>query len=284
MANKTFFYIILFLLFSSLTFGNDKSDIQLSNVKQENLKSFIFDSFSLFKNGALLQFKSVENLYVLPIAVGSTYYTFEHDEEFSRSQRSKKLRKIYDITGDLGVLFNTPLVPMSFFYLGNNNSDSKMIQFSKEYMASLYLTLIETGLISYIPSHERPNKADQSFWETSFRGKNSFPSGHIVPYSVLFFKTLDYYGPGWAIVPGVLTYFSSLQRIREGRHYVSDIAGAFWLSYFASNGVKKAGIKKDSLQKSNISFLSNLSKTIDSYQISLLQYKKQIGPAIILNF
>lgn len=252
--------------------------LQLHNVfaVDSSDKVALIETFHLFKDGAVLQFKEKNNLYYLGAAIPTTYYAFEHDERLSQNQRSKELRKIYDLTGDLGVVFNFPIVSISLYYIGKNK-DEKMVTFAKEYMAAMYLTLIETGLISYIPSHERPNKVDQSFWETSFRGKNSFPSGHIVPYSVLFFKTMQFYGPAPAIIPGVLTYFASMQRIREGRHYVSDIIGAFWLSAFASEGVRKA-----SNYSGNDSFYKKYFET--NAQLSIIEKDGVIGPAIVINY
>jgi membrane-associated phospholipid phosphatase len=200
----------------------------------------LMDTITLLGNGAITQFQTKSNLYYLAPAVASTYWAFENDKRLSDYQRAKELKSHYDLVGDLGIVFNFPIVPISLYYLGRSNDNTKLVQFAKEYMAAMYLTLIETGLISYIPGHERPNTEGQSAWETEFRGKNSFPSGHIVPYSVLFFKTFQFYGPYWALIPAALTYASSMQRVREGRHYVSDIIGAFWLSAFASEGVRNA--------------------------------------------
>ncbi len=237
------------------------------------------ESISYLWQGSYMQFGEVNNAYYLLPALSTTVYSFEHDKRLSDHQRSKKLRKIYDITGDLGIAFNFPIVPISIYYLGKSQQEetgSKTIQFAKEYMATMYLTLIETGLISYIPSHERPYKEEQSFWETAFRGKNSFPSGHIVPYSALFFKTLQFYGPYWATIPGVLTYFASMQRVREGRHYVSDVVGAFWLSAFASEGVRAAG-----KYKKNHPFYKFIFER--EAKVSIIIHRGVVGPAITFN-
>ncbi len=235
--------------------------------------SALKETAEFFLHGSVEQFRTRSNLYYMGAALPSTYWAFEEDKRLSDLQRSKKLRKVYDITGDLGILFNSPLVPVSLYYLGQKNSDNHLIQFSKEYMAAMYLTLIETGIISYIPGHERPNKEGQSVWETAFRGENSFPSGHIVPYSVLFFKTFQFYGPYWSIIPATLTYFSILQRVREGRHYVSDVLGAFWLSAFASEGVRQYAKYKKNHPVYQFIFERNV-------QVSYIRYKNAIGPKI----
>lgn len=224
----------LLLLTSSLSFASGPSSY-------DDLKS----TLNYMIKGSYLQFSESNNLYYAAAGVPLTWYAFQEDKRMSDLQRSKKLRKIYDITGDLGIVFNFPLIPIGAYYMGKKTGDDKLSRFAMEYAATLYLTLLETGIISYIPGHERPNKEGQSKWETSFRGKNSFPSGHIVPYSALFFKTLQFYGPYYAAAPLVLTYWASLQRMREGRHYVSDILGSFFLTAFASEGVRKASGFKD---------------------------------------
>lgn len=247
------------------------------NTSANEYKQDLKETFEYFYKGSYQQFKEVNNFYYAIPALGTTYYAFEHDKRLSNNQRSKKLRKVYDITGDLGVVFNFPVVPLGIYYAGKKYNNNKSVEFAKEYAAALYLTLLETGLISYIPGHERPNKEGQSKWETSFRGDNSFPSGHIVPYSVLFFKTLQYYGPYWSIIPGTLTYFASLQRVREGRHYVSDVVGAFWLSAFASEGVR--AIAK---HKKNHPFYKMIFER--QLELSYIQYKGVIGPAFTYRF
>ena len=42
-----------------------------------------------------------------------------------------------------------------------------------EYMATLYLALVESGLLSFIQIHERPVNTNIGFWEEAFRGNSS---------------------------------------------------------------------------------------------------------------
>ncbi len=263
--------VLICFFFLSFSFPNFAQTF----IKNSDYKA-LKETVSFFLGGAIEQFKTKNNLYYLSVGLPSTYWAFEEDQRLSDHQRSKKLRKVYDLTGDLGILFNTPLVPVSVYFLGQKNSNSHLVQFSKEYMAAMYLTLVETGIISYIPGHERPNKEGQSVWETAFRGDNSFPSGHIVPYSVLFFKTLQFYGPYWSVIPATLTYFSIMQRVREGRHYVSDVIGAFWLSAFASEGVRQYAKYKKNHPFYRMIFQRDL-------QVSYIRYKGVIGPKISFN-
>lgn len=239
--------------------------------------SDLTETFEYFYKGAYTQFTLKNNLYYTIPAVGTTYYSFEEDKRLSDNQRAKKLRKVYNVTGDVGIALNFPILPIGIYYLGQKNKDNHLIQFAKEYMATMYLTLAETGMISYIPGHERPNKVGQSMWETAFRGENSFPSGHIVPYSALFFKTLQFYGPYWAVIPGVLTYFSAMQRVREGRHYVSDVVGAFWLTAFAAEGVRAVA----SYKKNHPFYKMIFEREV---QLTTIRYQHAYGPAIVYNY
>jgi membrane-associated phospholipid phosphatase len=250
--------------------------ITVSCLAQNSSYQDLKETVGYLIDGTYTQFKTKTNLYYLAPALGTTYYAFEEDKRLSDHQRSKKLRKIYDITGDFGIVFNFPIVPVSLYYIGKAKKNTKLIQFAKEYMAAMYLTLAETGIISFIPGHERPNLEGQSKWETALRGDNSFPSGHIVPYSVLFFKTFQFYGPYWSVIPATLTYFASMQRIREGRHYVSDILGSFWLAAFASEGVRNV-VKYDNNDK-------RYKSIFESAQLSFSHHQGVIGPGITFRF
>lgn len=261
-------YRLVIVLALSFSISAKPVDTKLEDFKE---------TVSYLYKASYTQFTLKNNLYYAGAGVATTYYAFEQDQRLSDWQRSKELRRAYDLTGDLGVLFSFPLVQLGTYYVGKKSNDNHMVQFAKEYMATMYLTLAETGIISYLPGHERPNKEGQTKWETAFRGENSFPSGHIVPYSTLFFKTLQFYGPYWAVIPGALTYFSSMQRVREGRHYVSDIVGSFWLSAMASEGVRAvAGYNK------NHPFYKMIFER--KVEVSAIYYQGVYGPALVYNY
>ena len=175
----------------------------------------------------------------------ANWYAFEHDDRISLHQRGKKLHKYIDIIGDLGVVTNFPILPLAWWYYAKYTDNNKHRQFAMEYTATLYLALAESGILSYIPIHERPVTTDISFWEEAFRDDSSWPSGHVIPYMALFFKTLQFYGPYWSLIPLALTYFGSLQRIRDGKHWPSDVIGSFFITAFASEGVRAAAKYKN---------------------------------------
>lgn len=215
----------------------------ISNVfayESQGEKEDLLYTVKLMGRGGLAQFKEENNLYYAAAATPSLWYAFNEDKRHARHFQRKKLHKHEEIVSDVGIALNFPILPISLYYISKGSGNNKLLNFSIEYFSTLYLTLIETGLLSYIPVHERPSNVNVSFWETKFRGDSSFPSGHIIPYTTLFFKTLQYYGPIYAIIPGVLSYWSSFQRMQEGRHYLSDIIGGIFLTAFASEGVRAA--------------------------------------------
>jgi membrane-associated phospholipid phosphatase len=198
------------------------------------------ETLNLMLQGSYLQFTEVNNLYHAAWGVPLTWYGFEHDDRIKNRYGGSEIANLVDHVGDAGVAFNFPILHGAFYYWGKKTGNNHHIQFAKEYFASMYLALLETGLLSYIHVHERPVTGDESFWEEKFRGKSSWPSGHVIPYMTLFFKTMQFYGPEWATIPFVLTVMSSMQRIQDNKHWLSDITASFLLSAWASEGVRKA--------------------------------------------
>lgn len=186
------------------------------------------------------QFVTPSNLLYAGAAAPALWYSFDQDDRLSQLARSKRIPGHIQATGDLGVVFNMPLTPIGLYYIGRSMENSHLMQFMMEYSATLYLALGESALMSLIPIHERPDTSRSDFWETAFRGKSSFPSGHMLPYAALTFKTFQFYGPWWTLPPLVLTVWASQQRVLDGKHYVSDVVGSFFLAAFASEGVRRS--------------------------------------------
>jgi membrane-associated phospholipid phosphatase len=196
--------------------------------------------------GFVEQFRTKSNLYIMGAAVPTLWYSFKHDDRLSALGRATEMPSFIDNVGDSGVIFNFPVIPIAFYALSLKTKNSHHAQFAAEYAASLYLALGESALMSFIPVHDRPDREGLNFFETAFRGRSSFPSGHVMPYAVLTFKAFQFYGPWWAIPPLALTVMSSLQRVVDGRHFVSDVVGGVFLAAFASEGVRQmAGYQKN---------------------------------------
>ncbi|MBT3586946.1 MAG: hypothetical protein HN509_18690, partial [Halobacteriovoraceae bacterium] len=207
--------ILLFILLSGqMAFATEAAKESVAS--EADAWSDIKYSFGLMFEASYGQFTTKNNLYYLVPAVGSTWYSFEEDKRFASLTQSKEIKNIVNNVGDAGVVFNFPLLHAGFWYYGKTKKNNHAMQFAKEYFAAMYLTLAETGLLSYVHVHDRPSSENISFWEKEFRGDSSWPSGHIVPYSTLFFKTLQFYGPYWSILPLGLTVVSSIQRMQDG--------------------------------------------------------------------
>ena len=198
------------------------------------------ETFGYLIKGSYLQFTTVNNLYHAAWGVPLNWYAFEEDERVLARYGGTDISNVVDHVGDLGVVFNFPILHAGFYLFGKKYGNDHHVQFAKEYFAAMYLALAESGILSYIQVHQRPDPTGASFWETEFRGDSSWPSGHVVPYMTLFFKTLQFYGPKWSILPFVATVLSSMQRIQDNKHWLSDITGSLILSAWASEGVRKA--------------------------------------------
>lgn len=262
--------ILIFLISFSLVASEHKAP---TGEGWEDTKTTI----SWMLQGSYLQFTEVNNLFYLAAGGAASWYSFQHDDRVATLTQSKELHNIIDHVGDAGVFFNFPIAAMGVWYYGKKKNNTHLMQFMMEYASAMYLTLAESGLLSYIQIHERPSQHNISFWESEFRGNSSWPSGHIMPYSTLFFKTLQFYGPVWSLIPLGLTVMSGMQRMQDGKHYLSDIVGAFFLSAFSSEGVRRAAN-----YSGNHKFYKRWLE--HDVKIGMLRYKKAWGPVVGLNF
>ena len=92
-----------------------------------------------------------------------------------------------------------------------------------------------------------------------------------------FFKTLQFYGPTWSTIPLVFTMVASLQRMQDGKHYLSDIVGAFFLTGMAFEGVRKVAGYTD-----NHSFYKRWLE--HDVKVGMLRYEKAWGPMISFSY
>jgi len=226
---------IIFLILILACFSFTLHSVEKRDVVDDSLHTL-----KLMYTSSYQQFVTSENVYYGLAAVPSLWHSFDHDARYTALFKQKKIRKHEEIISDLGIVLTFPVIPVVSYSLSRQLEDNKLFNFALEYTSSVYLTLIESAMISFIQIHERPDQTDLSPWETKFRGDSSFPSGHVVPYATLLFKTFQFYGP-WSLLPtGTMFYFASKERIKSGKHTMSDIVGSFFLAAFASEGVRRA--------------------------------------------
>ncbi|MCP4913185.1 MAG: phosphatase PAP2 family protein [Oligoflexia bacterium] len=265
---------ILMLLTVGLLTGSLHAE---SDTKESQSWVDLKETFFLLFEGAYTQFQTKSNLYYMGAAVPSVWYAFENDDRIQTRYGGTEIKNIVDHVGDAGVVFNFPLLHLGFYYYGRNTNNNHHIQFAKEYFAAMYLALAESGLLSYVSIHNRPVTGDESFWEKEFRGDSSWPSGHVVPYMTLFFKTLQFYGPAWSTIPLALSILSSMQRVQDNKHWLSDVTASFFLSAFASEGVRKAA-----KYKKNHPFYRWVFE--NDARVGMLRYQNAIGPQVSWSF
>lgn len=267
---KRFFIISALSMLFSRNISAAELDAQTS---WEGLKS----SMTYLYQGSYLQFTEKNNLYIAAAAAPSLWYSFEEDKRISMNARTKSVPKYMQVTSDLAPLLSLPLIPMAFFSYGIKKDDERAVQFAKETFATMYLALLESVVLSTVPVHERPDSRNLSKVEKSFRGSSSFPSGHVIPYAAFALKTFQFYGPYYAIVPSALYVATSIQRVRDGKHYLSDVVGSFFLTAFASEGVRKAADYKGN----NLVYRSLFEH---NFRIGYAAFEGAIGPRITLDW
>ena len=241
--NKLILIILIGALTGPFSFAFAATDIgdQLSRKEtfSENAWEDFKTSFSWIFKGGVNQFRTKSSLYILAAGAPALWYAFEEDKEYAQKNRTKGkppgwIRSFHGIS----VASTFSIQSFALYSISHWSDNEKLRMYAMELFAATNLTLAETFLFSFIPIHERPDTSDLSHWETNFRGDSSFPSGHMVPFAVWTYKTFQYYGPLWALLPASAFAVSSYQRVRENKHYLSDVVGSIILSGLASEGVR----------------------------------------------
>ncbi len=210
-----------------------------------SFKNDFYDSLSYMGKGSYLQFSEAPSIFMGAVGAAALVATFSQKEKIETGLRSSEASKSEKIISDLNILFSLPIIPISTWYFAKKRNDQKLRMFAKEYFSTLYLTKAEVLMFSFIPINDRPNSDGINAFEKNFRGKSSFPSGHMVPASTLFWKTFQYYGPLYAAVPAAWTVVTGYQRVNSKRHHITDVVGTFFFAGMASEGVRIAADHKN---------------------------------------
>jgi hypothetical protein len=70
---------------------------------------------------------------------------------------------------------------------------------------------------------------------------------------------------------------TSIQRVRDGKHYLSDVVGGFFLSAFASEGVRKAGNFEGNPPAYKFLFERNVA-------VGIIEHEGTIGPRLTFDW
>lgn len=192
-----------------------------------------------------------DTLLTLSLGTVATWITDDNDDAWLASlQETEFLTSgIFDSLGDQTALALSA-APVVTWLISNWTHDEKLHRYSIETMSAIALTYAETEIITNaIPTHERPRTeaGDETtnFFDTAFRGKYSFPSGHLIGPFIVTLKTWDYYGWKAAVIPATVTGVSTFNRIADGSHYPSDIVAAAVLSLSAHFATRRETRERD---------------------------------------
>lgn len=205
-------------------------------------------TLNLMWKGSYLQFVQRSNIAYGVLAVGSHIYAFENDKKLFNTFSKKGIDGWQDLIGEGGTFLAFPIIPFAAYYLSRSKgkyASEKIVRISMEYLATMYIALAESSIISFIHVHDRPSTEGLNVWEKAFRQDSSYPSGHVIAYAAAFFKVMQFYGPYWSLLPAGLTLVAAFHRLQQKRHYFSDVLGGIFLTAFASEGVRAAGNYKD---------------------------------------
>jgi undecaprenyl-diphosphatase len=231
--------IVLFFIIINLNTNAE----ELPSSPRPSAGQDLVTSLKWLVQGSYKQFNK-NNLYTLGVAVPVTWYSFKQDDYVEASVQGKTPSDAIEWVSDASVFFATPVLQVGLYYIGRGNEDQKMMQYAMEMFSTTYLAFAETFILSFIDVHHRPNSEYLDDLE-SIRGPSSFTSGHIIAYTTLFSKTLQYYGPWWSLLPLSAAVITGYERVVSQKHYLSDVVGGFFLTLFASEGVRVASQRKD---------------------------------------
>ncbi|TDJ05377.1 MAG: hypothetical protein E2O68_06565, partial [Deltaproteobacteria bacterium] len=176
----------------------NEDEFPQDTVWKDFLTSVIWIGEGLYK-----QFNTT-NAIQAGVAVPLTWWAFERDDEVLKRTMGKDIGGFVKGVSDSAVIASFAVYQIGFYIWGRSTDDSKMVRYAMESFSSMYLAMLETAILSYaIDVHERPVESSEVI-EDIFRGQSSWPSGHMIPYSTLFLKTFQFYGPWWSLIPGTL--------------------------------------------------------------------------------
>lgn len=192
-----------------------------------------------------------DTLTTLGVGTFATWAADANDDGWLRKLRSREYltNDVMSVIGDETALAITAL-PLVTWWLANHYEDEKLRSYSLESLSGITLVYAETLFIAHVvPTHERPRDEDgdpaTGFFDTAFRGKYSFPSGHLIAPLMLTMKTYDYYGWKAAVIPGTVASVSAFNRIGDGSHYPSDVVAATVLSISAHLSTRRETTARD---------------------------------------
>lgn len=209
------------------------------------------ETLSIAWDASYSQLLHKDTLLTLTLGTAATWITDDNDDAWLADlQKNEFLTNgVFDSIGDQAALA-LAAAPVVTWLIANWTQDEKLHRYSIETMSAIVLTYAEVEIITNaVPTHERPRNESgdeaTSLFDTAFRGKYSFPSGHLIGPFIVTLKTYDYYGWKGAILPATVTGVSTFNRIADGSHYPSDVVAAAALSLSAHLSTRRETKERD---------------------------------------
>jgi hypothetical protein len=221
------------------------------NWEEVTLFGDIGETLSIAWDASYSQLLHSDTLLTLAVGTAATWITDDNDDAWLADLEETEFltNGLFDSIGDQAALA-LAAAPVVTWLISNWTQDEKLHRYSIETMSAIVLTYAEVEIITnVIPTHERPRNENgdpaSNFFDTAFRGKYSFPSGHLIGPFIVTLKTYDYYGWKAAILPAAVTGVSSFNRIADGSHYPSDVVAAAVLSLSAHLSTRRETSERD---------------------------------------
>lgn len=199
-----------------------------------------YDTLEYSYKASYKQFTTPRALPILGFSALSVFYSVKQDQHVASEMSGKNISDTEKTIGLTGLVLMSPASSIIMYYWGRYQQDQKFINFSKEYFATINLSVVESTLIGFVPFHGRPDGGELNPFEKRVGVGSSFPSGHPMSFMVLSYKLFQFYGPGYAAVPAGLAYVLSRKRLKDRKHYLSDVVGSAGITLLASEGVRVA--------------------------------------------
>lgn len=206
----------------------------------QSTKEDFYDTLEYSYKASCKQFTAPQAIPILALSTVSVFYAVKQDNHIEDKFSGRSISDSEKTIGVTGLVLISPASSMLMYFWGRQNADQKFINFTKEYFAAINLSIIESTFIGFVPFHGRPDGGPLNPLERRVGVSSSFPSGHPMGYMVLSYKLFQFYGPQYSVVPAVLAYVDSRKRLKDRKHYLSDVVGSAGITLLASEGVRVA--------------------------------------------
>jgi len=247
---KTVAALILICIFKIYAQDSIPTSIVQDDYKPTRFFSYLVDDAKTLLT-APADFKTSDWLLTAGLA-GGLGVLFWQDENISRTFKSHKGNNLSDNLAFIGnhsgeETVVAPLLASVWLtgYLTDNQRLQKTFFYSLETLA---LSAVCTQVIKYSAGRARPylNLGSEEFIGLNKKADyNSFPSGHTqTAFAVASTFALEYQDNLWVTIPAyTLAATTAYARVRDNKHWPSDVFTGAMIGFFSAQAVRKAHAK-----------------------------------------